>query len=65
MMVRWSGEVQVNVNGMSNLNLSLTLVDVKLVPSTSEQTYLKLSELVAFIHSIPHSLAKLQHFNIY
>ena len=31
MMVRWSGEVQVNVSGMSNLNLSLTLVDVKLV----------------------------------
>ena len=30
-MVRWSGEVQVNVSGMSNLNLSLTLVDVKLV----------------------------------
>ena len=31
MMVRWSGEVQVNVCGMSNLNLSLTLVDMKLV----------------------------------
>ena len=31
MKVRWSGEVQVNVSGMSNLNLSLTLVDVTLV----------------------------------
>ena len=30
-MVRWSGERQVNVRWMSNLNLSLTLVDVKLV----------------------------------
>ena len=35
-MVRWSGERQMNVSGMSgeqqvNLNLSLTLVDVKLV----------------------------------
>ena len=28
MMVRWSGEDQVNVRGTSNLNLSLTLVDV-------------------------------------
>ena len=31
MIVRWSGEAQVNVSEMSNLNLSLTLVDVKLV----------------------------------
>ena len=30
-VVRWSGEVQVNVSGISNLNLSLTLVNVKLV----------------------------------
>ena len=27
----WSGEVQVNIRWMSNFNLSLTLVDVKLV----------------------------------
>ena len=38
MMVRWSGEVQVNVNGMSNLNLSLTLVDVKLVITNNGST---------------------------
>ena len=31
MIVRWSGEAQVNVRYTSNLNLSLTLVDVKLV----------------------------------
>ena len=30
-MARWSGEVQVNIRLMSKLNLSLTLVDVKLV----------------------------------
>ena len=31
MMVRWSGEVQVNIRWTSTQNLSLTLVDVKLV----------------------------------
>ena len=31
MMVRWSGEGQVNVRVTSNHNLSLTLVDVNLV----------------------------------
>ena len=37
-MVRWSGEVQVNVSGMSSLNLSLTLVDVKLVLSNLQKS---------------------------
>ena len=41
MMVRWSGEVQVNVSGMSNLNLSLTLV-VKLVLSLATHFLLKM-----------------------
>ena len=27
MMVRWSGEVQVNVSGMSNLNLSCDVMN--------------------------------------
>ena len=41
-MVRWSGQVQVNVSGMSNLNLSLTLVDVKLVNVTLDNKQLLL-----------------------
>ena len=44
MMIRWSGEVQVNVSGMSgesNLNLSLTLVDVKLVQLSGRGTGLR------------------------
>ena len=32
-MVWWSGEVQVKIRRMSNFNLSLTFVDVKLVRS--------------------------------
>ena len=39
MMVRWSGEVQVSVKCTSNLNLSLTLVDVKLVSLTLQTLF--------------------------
>ena len=53
MMVRWSGEVQVNVIGMSNLNLSLTLVGVKLV-STYFGAYLIHIEL-AIVNNMSYS----------
>ena len=45
-MVRWSGEVQVNVSGVLNRNLSLTLVVVKLVAFSVRDNFLSVWQSV-------------------